>query len=62
MGCALVTYAPPAETCNERTAWASGLLKMAAKPLRSEARAGTGGEARPPAVVKKKVDNRDGMR
>lgn len=57
-----MTYAPPAETCNERTASASGLLKMAAKPLRSEARAGTGGEARPPAVVKKKVDNRDGMR
>lgn len=53
MGWALVTYAPAAETCNECTASAGGLLKMATKTLRTEARANSGGEARPPAVVKK---------
>lgn len=40
---------------------ASGLLKMAAKTLRTEAQAGTGG-GRPPAALKKKVDNRDKTR
>lgn len=48
-----MTYAPTAETCNECMASASGLLKMVTKTLRTEA-VGTGGDARPPAVVKKK--------